>query len=79
MTLRNLLIKLNFYEFITVFDRFNNVIVEDYYMNDRPFDELEPYLTAKVSCIDTSISNSNGSLRVVIGISIDAVLKEENE
>ena len=78
MTLRDLLIKLSHYEFVTVFDRFNNVIVEDYYMNDRPFDELEPYLAAMVDDIDTGVSSSNGSLHAVIGITIDDVIKEED-
>lgn len=78
MTLRDLLIKLNHYEFIAVFDRFNNVIAEDYCMNDYPF-ELEPFLKAKVTYIGTGITNAHGSLHAVIGITIDDVVKEENQ
>lgn len=78
MTLGMLLEVIGEYEFVTVFDANNDVIVEDCLNDTLLYDGLCYHLTALVTDIDTGISNSNGSLHAVIGIAIDDVIKEEN-
>lgn len=77
MTLGMLLVTINECEFITVFDANGDVIVEDQLNNWMVDVKTQPYAFALVDDIDTGISNSNGSLHAVIGITIDDVIKEE--
>lgn len=79
MTLGKLLEVINKYEFITVFDVNEDIIVDDYINNMVIDDELKPYLMAIVDDIDTGITNSHGSLHAVICITINDVIKEEEE
>lgn len=78
LTLGELLTLLNSYEFVTLFDKNDNVIVEDCLNDVILHAGLHYHLTALVTNIDTGISNSNGSLHAVIGIMINDVIKEEN-
>jgi len=78
MTLAMLLSTINECEFVTVFDANGDVIIEDCLNNWMIDVETQPYARALVDDVDTGISNSNGSLHAVIGITIDDVIKEEN-
>lgn len=79
MKLGKLLEIINKYEFITVFDVNEDIIVDDYLNNTVINDELRPYLTAMIDNIDTGITNSHGSLHAVINITIKDVKQEEAE
>ncbi|EOH43300.1 hypothetical protein [Enterococcus faecium] len=78
LTLGELLTLLGSYEFVTLFDKNNDVIVEDCLNDILLYDSLCYHLTALVTDIDTGISNSNGSLHAVIDITIDDIIEEEN-
>ena len=79
MKLGKLLEVINKYEFVTVFDVNEDIIVDDCLNNMVIDDELKPYLTAMIDNIDTGITNSHGSLHAVICITINDVIKEETE
>lgn len=79
MTLGKLLEVINKYEFITVFDVNEDIIVDDCINNMVIDDELKPYLTAMIDNIDTGITNSHGSLHAVISITIKEVKQEEEK
>ena len=78
MTLGMLLTAINECEFITVFDANGGVIVEDQLNNFITNLEVQPYWFSPIIDVDTGISNSNGSLHAVIGITIDDIIEEEN-
>ncbi len=78
MTLGMLLTTINECEFVTVFDTNGDVIVEDQLNGWMVNLETQPYWFSLVDDIDTGISNSNGSLHAVIGITIDDIIKEED-
>ena len=77
MTLGKLLEIINKYEFITVFDVNEDIIVDDCLNHMVIDDELKPYLTAMIDNIDTGITNSHGSLHAVISITINEIKQEE--
>ncbi|PQC93488.1 hypothetical protein CUN38_04930 [Enterococcus faecium] len=74
MTLGMLLEVINECEFVTVFDANGDVIIEDCLNNWMADVETQPYAWALVDDVDTGISNSNGSLHTVIGITINEVI-----
>lgn len=78
MTLGMLLAAINECEFITVFDANGDVIVEDQLNHFMTSLEVQPYWFSPIIDVDAGISNSNGSLHVVIGITIDDIIEEEN-
>lgn len=78
MTLGMLLTAINECEFITVFDANGDVIVEDQLNNFITKLEVQPYWFSSIFDVDTGISNSNGSLHAVIGITIDDIIEEED-
>lgn len=78
LTLGMLLTTINEYEFVTVFDTNGDVIVEDQLNGWMVNLETQPYWFSLVDDIDTGVSNSNGSLHAVIGITIDDIIKEED-
>lgn len=77
MTLGKLLESINKYEFITVFDVNEDIIVDDCINHMVINDELKTYLTAMIHNIDTGITNSHGSLHAVINITIKDLKQEE--
>ena len=77
MTLGKLLESINKYEFITVFDVNEDIIVDDCINHMVINDELKTYLTAMIDNIDTGITNSHGSLHAVINITIKDLKQEE--
>lgn len=78
MPLGVLLRAINECEFITVFDANGDVIVEDQLNNFMTYLEVQSYRLSPIVDVDTSISNSNGSLHAVINITIDDIIEEEN-
>lgn len=79
MTLGKLLEVINKYEFITVFDVNEDIIVDDCINNIVIGNKLKPYLKAMIDNVDTGITNSHGSLHAVISITIKEVKQEETE
>ena len=77
MTLGKLLESINKYEFITVFDVNEDIIVDDCINHMVINDELKTYLTAMIDNIDTGLTNSHGSLHAVINITIKELKQEE--